>query len=199
MFKNIRFPTYLLLVLIGVTATACTLGVPNLQKKDEPITTDQQDATKEEEPAQEGSAVKSLKDLFSMQTAQKCSMKQTTDDEYTGTIYISGKKFYQETNTKEGTVYAISDGQTVYSWSTMSASGIKMDVNLEDLVNNPSSDDTKLSDMNLDPEKIADLKCSPWVVDASKFEAPSSIQFMDVSELLKNFDMDKLKEMDLPN
>lgn len=199
MFKNIRFPTYLLLVLIGVTATACTLGVPNLQKKDEP-TTGQQDTTKEEEPTQEGSSVKSLKDLFSLQTAQKCTMKQETDgEEYTGTIYISGKKFYQETNTKEGTVYAISDGQSVYSWSTMSAAGIKMDVSLEDLVNNPSSDDTKLSDMNFDLEKIADLKCSPWVVDSSKFETPSSIQFMDVSELLKNFDMDKLKDMNLPN
>jgi hypothetical protein len=73
-----------------------------------------------------------------------------------------------------------------------------MDVNLEDIINDVAGDDTKLDDINLDLEKDTEFKCSPWVVDASKFETPSNIQFMDVSELLKNFDVNKLKDLNLP-
>lgn len=137
----------------------------------------------------------SLKDILGLNVTQKCSY--TTSDENaqtTGTIYIKGNKFRQETQlqTPEGTstVNAISDGEYLYTWGGQMANGLKMKLSAPD-----NSDTTPGQSNPVDMDKQMDLNCQAATLTDADMNPPADVQFMDLSDegtpnfqdLMKNF------------
>jgi hypothetical protein len=107
------------------------------------------------------------------------------DNKGTGKIYVSDKKFagefsIKDANGKEITSNTVSDGTYVYVWSSMMTNGVRM--KLEDIKGTAQN---VQSAQSVDLNQNVNLKCSPWTVDNSKFTAPTSIKFQDVSDLLQ--------------
>ena len=78
----------------------------------------------------------------------------------------------------------ISDGTYMYTWNTETkAQGMKIKIT-EPTAENTNTTNTNNGSVNLD-DKV-DMKCSPWLVDNSKFSIPTDVTFTDLSELMKN-------------
>ncbi|OGH10914.1 MAG: hypothetical protein A3B38_04120 [Candidatus Levybacteria bacterium RIFCSPLOWO2_01_FULL_36_13] len=118
--------------------------------------------------------------ILSKGTNQKCDFSyMTSDSSSTGTFYFSGKKMRGDITSKnEGKTsvfYLIRDGDTNYMWGTDLEAGFKMTLKEEDLKTNQQFVQYFNSDQKVD------YKCTPWLVDASKFTPPSNIKFTDLS------------------
>jgi len=74
----------------------------------------------------------------------------------------------------------VSDGQVAFSWTDGQPQGYKFEVNPDDQ-NTPDTDNQQYQDWQNDYE----YKCSPWVVDNSLFQTPSTVEFVDINEQLK--------------
>lgn len=112
----------------------------------------------------------------------KCTFSQTTSvGDSNGTVYISGKKirgdFVSKVSipslslTETVDTYMISDGESVYTWSSMVPDGFKA----------PVSEDFKSGDsasLNNNPaSQELEYTCVSWVVDESVFKIPTNITF----------------------
>lgn len=131
---------------------------------------------------------KSLKELLTMGTAQKCSYETNTDGQIMkGEVIVSGNKFKQTTeiSNEEGSmkVYGISDGTYFYSWNeAMKGNGMKM--NIADL--EKSGEDTKIETQKVNMDEKIDYKCSPATLSESDLAIPSDIKFLDYTEMMKS-------------
>ncbi|HSV94959.1 MAG TPA: hypothetical protein VLH94_03250 [Spirochaetia bacterium] len=183
--------TYFSLVIVSaVFLSACTAKVPN--------GTDFQ-ANEDKTPESEQSLSTTMRDLLGMDKNQKCTVSSSSVDDKnvktdtTGTIYISGKKIAQEvevTSTDQNfpriSMRMISDGTYMYTWNTETKSqGMKMKINEteEDKLEN---NDNEKSNGGISMDDKLNVKCSNWIVDNSKFNIPSDVQFTDLSEMMKN-------------
>jgi len=110
----------------------------------------------------------------------ECTFSHSTEiGESTGTVYISGKKIRGDfiskvtmagvPNIGDIKTFMISDGESVYTWSSMSAEGYK--------VPQAEQDKTSQSDASVPTNQELDYKCTAWQVDNSKFSLPTSITF----------------------
>lgn len=96
----------------------------------------------------------------------------------TGTVYISGKKIRGDfvskvsieglANMSDIQTYMISDGESIYTWSSMTTDGYKAPV---------AKDTPKESPSTVPIEQELDYKCLAWKVDESKFSLPTNITF----------------------
>jgi len=124
-----------------------------------------------------------IKSLFSGGKNQTCNIKYPEDQQMgQGTVYVSGEKFRGEfTTVAEGKTMdynMIQDGGYMYSWSSASPQGTKMQISeLEKANASPTS-----GQVDLDSE--VDLNCSGWSVDESKFQVPTNITFTDITQTL---------------
>jgi len=99
----------------------------------------------------------------------------------TGTVFISGKKIRGDFVSKvsiEGIgnmgdikTYMISDGESVYTWSSMTTDGYKAPV---------TQDTSKETGTNVPTDQELDYKCVGWKVDESKFSLPTNITFKTI-------------------
>lgn len=81
-------------------------------------------------------------------------------------------------------MYMISDDEYMYTWSPQyKDQGMKMKI-IEPEETADNDNETSNGAINLD-DKV-NVKCSPWLVDNSKFTIPKDIQFSDLSEMMKN-------------
>lgn len=177
-----------LVILSAVLLSACTTKTPT--------GTDTQ-AGEQNSPQTEQSVSTSLRDLLSLGQNQKCVVSTSTTDEDNvktdteSTIFISGKKMAQEVQVKSTdkavptiNMRMISDGIYMYTWNTETkAQGMKIKIT-EPTTENTNTTNTNNGSVNLD-DKV-DMKCSPWLVDNSKFTIPTDVTFTDLSELMKN-------------
>lgn len=122
-----------------------------------------------------------LLDLAKKGGDYKCTFSQSTSlGDSTGVVYISGKNirgdFISEVSIPSLSVvekvdtYMISDGESVYTWSSMSPDGFKA----------PVAEDSKTannSNLNNPSMQQLDYKCVSWKVDESVFKIPNNITF----------------------
>lgn len=112
-----------------------------------------------------------------------CTFVHSTQmGESTGSVYISNKKIRGDfvskvsvpglPNMGDITTHMISDGESVYTWSSMSAEGYKVPVAQEDK--------TAESSASVPTDQELDYKCVGWTVDQSKFSLPTNITFKAV-------------------
>lgn len=125
----------------------------------------------------------------------------TTDTEGNtskGTMYVAsaGKLIYStfEFNPKSGdTNYAgsmIRDEKYNYIWTAKDKQGFKTPIDLENdsLFAKPEATDKSTENQvnfGVDDTSEVDFDCKPWAVDKSMFVPPSDIEFMDLSEQMK--------------
>lgn len=110
----------------------------------------------------------------------ECTFAHKTEmGESTGVVYIADKKIRGDFVSKVSVpglgdmgnikTFMISDGESVYTWSSMSSEGYKV----------PASDQDKTSqsDASVPTNQELDYKCIAWQVDQSKFSLPTNITF----------------------
>ena len=143
---------------------------------------------------------KSLKELLSLGTSQKCSYEINENGSLVkGEIIVKGDKFRQNTEISNDQgkmkVYAVSDGIYYYSWGdALGDQGTKMKIaDLQNLNPSPADagspldkgDQNKQQNLNMD-EKF-DYKCVAATLSESDLMVPSDIKFVDYTEMIKGF------------
>jgi len=131
----------------------------------------------------------SIFDLLKLGNTAKCTFSSDTDSVRTsGTTYLSGKQVRGDFSIiSEGTLiesHMYSDGEWVYTWSSLLPQGIKMKLDAAES-EKMQQDAQKIEGME-DFQNKFDYKCSDWTVDDSMFVLPNGVQFTDFSETLKN-------------
>jgi hypothetical protein len=72
----------------------------------------------------------------------------------------------------------IADGTESYMWKDGSSTGVKMAISTS-----ASSEKSSLAGPDMDQQ--ATVNCSDWTEDDSLFAAPTSVNFMDATEMMK--------------
>ena len=134
-----------------------------------------------------------LKELLAGGKVQKCTWSAVENgNNVSGTLYVSGKKFRQESVTADAKTqalsqsYSLSDGETVYAWGGMAGGrGVKISMtSLENMVTGTPSGTP--NQVNAVLNQQYDYQCQPWTADESQFVPPTNITFSDMSQLIKN-------------
>lgn len=175
-------------IILAVVVILALLGLFAFSQMKKPISpAGEQSAIQQNSsvPATQESITKgSLRSLIAAGKNVNCEIN-FPDGNTKGTTFVSGNKMRGDFTVKgpdgkEMASHMINDGTYAYLWTDTVKQGTKMKI---DAVK-PSVSPAGVQGADLDRE--VDLKCSPWSVDASKFNIPPDIQFNDVSSMLKN-------------
>lgn len=116
-----------------------------------------------------------------------------------------GEKFRSSYNVKGEDFVSVSDGKVIYSWSSKTKEGQKMDIKcMEDLSKDTPQTENVTGNDNTDfetPEELVakepDMKCSP--IANIDFSVPSDVKFTDTcAEMKKVFESMKDLNVNLP-
>jgi hypothetical protein len=147
----------------------------------------QSDTTASVETTSEHAAMGTLKDLMA-QGSSKCTVTNTVaNSESTGTVYIGDGKmrgdFTTVTTNPAMTVesHMISDGEMIYTWSNQMPQGIKMSVSATAAPNADAAANAQVDMYNAQ----VNYDCDSWNVDASQFEVPATVEFMDMNQMMQ--------------
>lgn len=130
-------------------------------------------------------------DLIKVGKTLKCTYSSDIQgSKITGTSYISGNKMRTNVDSSDGlgntlSSYMVYDGDWVYSWTTGSTQGLKMSLADTQAKNAPANSgiDQKTNTLN----NTFNYNCTNWNEDSKVFMLPNDIQFVDFSEMIKNF------------
>ena len=134
------------------------------------------------------SSSKTLKDLFSSGTAQKCTYKNVavegTDVE--GVAYVANGMMRTDAsiNTSGTTTmsHIIVKDKTTYAWADGQTTGIKMSFDPNEMMKEePTGTSTQEA---VDLNKQVDLNCSGWTVEDSVFAPPANIKFTEMGSMM---------------
>lgn len=124
----------------------------------------------------------------------KCTFTDTQDGtKVESTTYISGTRFRSETKTtdegNETMEYnMISDGEWAYVWSNQQETGMKMKYSdFEKPEDRETGPHNPVSNM-MNAMKAYNYSCVPWITDPSKFNAPTDIEFQDLSAMMNDLE-----------
>lgn len=177
--KNILIGA-VLLVVIGAIALFMLGG-----RADAPV----QESTNNTEDESASVAPKTLRELMSWDRSAKCSY-ETADDNASskGTSYVANGKVRVDgevTDASTGstmTMSSIIDGEYVYSWTSGTKQGFKMQIPQDE----PTTDGTTTSDTkDIDFDHEYTYTCDSWNTDESVFVIPSDISFVSADELMQ--------------
>lgn len=118
-----------------------------------------------------------------------CQMDYSNESDSTeGTAYVSGEKMRGDftIETADGTTmtsHMIRDDQYSYIWTDDNSKGTKIKVEVTADIEEKAKPQTQQTGVDVDKE--VDLDCSNWTVDNSMFIPPTSIEFTDFSQTLK--------------
>lgn len=134
--------------------------------------------------ATEGAGLMSAKELLASGKTEVCTFTNKDDQsETSGTMYISKGKMRGEFKVsaagQQFDAYMIGDGTDAYSWSSLAATGVKIS-----LAGSMMKSDTT-EKQSFDADAKVKYECEDWKADASKFEIPTDIKFMDASAMMK--------------
>lgn len=176
-------------LIIGIVAVVLIIvaGVFLLSKK--PSSSISQEAVNQQLTSSgESTATRgSIKSLLGIGKNETCIVSYpSAEGETKGTVYVSGKKMrgdftVKDTSGKEIESHMIADEAYNYFWSSAVAQGTKMKI--DETVQATPTPNAQTQGTDLDRE--VDYKCSSWPVDDSKFVPPANIQFMDISQVIK--------------
>lgn len=142
------------------------------------------------------SGMMSLKELMSLGQSQKCTFNYTDPDTgaTSGTSYISGEKVRTDFMITDPDGQKIDGGMimansTMYTWTSATGTGVKMEISqsmeqkIEDGV-----ESTEYNQNYIDPDAELDYNCTAWREDPAMFIPPSDVEFMDLSEQMKQLE-----------
>lgn len=176
-------------ILLGlILATAAGLIIKGAVQKDDVVLAPEEEAVTETEtpaPADSSKFEGSTAELIARGGDHVCTFDQTVENNRsTGTVYISNGKMRGDFKSSVVTgatpidveSHMISDGEFMYTWSSMMPTGFKMAV-----VQNTTADGTTpTSQQMFDANMKLSYDCDPWTVDASKFTLPSAVTFTEI-------------------
>lgn len=195
MNKNI----YKIVMICGavVMLSACGFNVPDKQAVEDMADTAKQKAT---EMAEEGEKMigTSITDMLSSGKAMTCTWEDGTG--MNGVMYVDGDRMRSEvmnvpqaSGEMMGTMYTMSDGEWLYTWTSDSSEGTKFSVK-EDVTEDVAIDDGAIDDMpeTMDPDMADAMNidenytydCDTWRVDEAMFSVPSNINFIDMDAMM---------------
>lgn len=144
--------------------------------------------------AESGKLSGSFGDLLKLKENYTCTFDYSDDAGIAtaGTVYVAdeGTKFSGnfDVTMADGNVVnsnMVKDDEFTYVWTSALSQGYKL-ANPENSESLLPEDLDAAEDYMLDEDANMDFDCSPWKVDASKFELPTDIEFVDVSAMLQN-------------
>ncbi|RLC36124.1 hypothetical protein DRH27_05710 [Candidatus Falkowbacteria bacterium] len=196
---------YLILVVsLSIALTGCSLF--NKEKTDLGANDAAQQGGQKEAQEEIEDFQGSMQDLISKGKPVKCTYSGETEsgDSFSGIIYVADKKARQDAEGNgEGKVteiHTIVEDRLAYFWTSENPNkGFKIDITqAEEELKEFGEDFNEASEQEW--QKDFSYKCSKWKVDKSKFELPSDVDFMDMSEMM-NRAGNMFGEMDeeLPN
>ncbi|MEO8638185.1 MAG: hypothetical protein ABI430_04785 [Candidatus Taylorbacteria bacterium] len=131
----------------------------------------------------------SLRSLISLGSSVKCTIGgEGTTGNLSGTVYISGSMmrgdFTMAGAQSSSDSHMINSGGQSYMWT--GNQGIKMKAGETNSNGSPQSNDS------IDLDQNVNYKCSDWIKDDSKFSPPTTVNFADFNEMMKNADTKKI-------
>lgn len=124
-----------------------------------------------------------IADLFRLGTSSKCT---ATTSEGSATIYISGAKQRMDATSNGESVHSIVDSSYVYVWTDRENKGFKMSKRtIEDTANEAASQYQGQTPESFAETPDAQVSCSAWLADSSKFTPPSSVEFEDFDAMMQ--------------
>lgn len=96
-----------------------------------------------------------------------------------GTVYVSGKKLKGDFSISVPSLgnvsaYMVSDGEYIYSWSSVMMQGFKAKVTAE------GTGGGETSGYGFNPDVSYSYNCEPATVDASMFTPPANVEFRSI-------------------
>lgn len=173
-------------VLLGLILVTGAVLIIKGEPKDEVVVEDTQTTEAETPaPAENKKFEGSTAELIARGGDHVCTFDQTVENSRsTGTVYISNGKMrgdFKSDVSASGTnmsveSHMISDGEFMYTWSSMMPTGFKMAV-----VQNTTADGTTpTSQQMFDANMKLSYDCDPWTTDVSKFTLPSAVTFTEI-------------------
>jgi len=103
-------------------------------------------------------------------------------------IFIDKNRMFLElkydSDSNKGNFYTIDDGEFIYTWNSITKTGMKMPRgDEEDYEQYDDLDEDDMSVSSPDLKSTLSLKCERWTVDNRKFIPPSDISFTDFSSI----------------
>ncbi|MDO8497428.1 MAG: hypothetical protein Q7S61_02680 [bacterium] len=173
------------IIVVAVIVILLGAGGFFFMSKDSTNTKSPTDEVSQEGMTEKTGGPKSIKDLFSLGTAQQCTFKDTAENG--GTVYVSGGKMRGDFTTVSGNKtiqsHMIRDDKTSYVWMEGETMGYKMSV--ESTNQTSPQGGTTNTQGSIDLDKKADYSCKPWVVSESMFQMPSNVQFTDLNAMMQ--------------
>ncbi len=178
---NKKLPLIIAAAVIIIVIGAIVFMMSNsssssVTKTESPVNNEQQS-----QPQSAMDEKKSLKELLGMSN-QTCTYSDP-DSNSEGKVYVSsGKARMDFSLSLDGKVvqsHMIADGSSFYMWSDDQTQGLKMSmIDIEKPVASANQQS------NVDINKRIDYKCSSWTLDATLFDLPKDIKFMDMSAMM---------------
>lgn len=188
----------ILFAVIGLVFLAAGCKKPKKKGNQEGATPPAQ-----EEQKDDGLFKGSFRDLMKMGKSMKCEIVYSDQEmESTSMIYVSDNKIRNDVEVKDAdgktiVSHTIIDGDWMYLWTDGQKQGTKMKIEEQQAeqpevpeeveANLQHSRPQESEKRNLDEE--FDYKCSPWIVDNSKFIPPTNIEFVDYSAVMEEMQM----------
>lgn len=182
-----------LIVLISLLLTACTAnktgqkGTSGESKNSNTVAVE----PNEEEEISDASIL----DLAKLGKNVKCTYNSNEEEtSMEGVVYVAGNKTRSDMKIKseEGTEMdssSITDSEWMYMWSSETDQGTKMNLKemeaLASKYENDNGSGEESDNQYKDQTQKVDYKCRPWIVDNSKFDIPTNINFIDMNEMMK--------------
>ncbi len=175
-------------VLLGVIlATAGFLIVRGAIKSNDVVLEETGESpvatTPETESAEDVSVFSgSAKELMARGGNHKCTFTQEVENsKSTGTVYISGQKLrgdFKSDVTAAGAnmsieSHMISDGEFMYSWSSMMPTGFKMKI----AETGATATTTPSNQQSFDSNQKLEYTCVAWTPDEAQFTLPTNVTF----------------------
>jgi hypothetical protein len=169
-------------ILLGLMlATAAVLVIKSATKTSDDagiVVEEAKDNSVDKNPETENKWSGDIYDLSKRGGDHVCTFSHSSEVALsTGTVYVSGEKIRGDfiSNTKIGVdmkieSHMISDGDFVYSWSSMAPTGFKAKV-----IEGGSSSAPESVGFNYNQKFEYD--CNAWNVDSEKFVVPSDVKF----------------------
>ena len=135
----------------------------------------------------------SLKELLAKNIAQKCTWQLSGEDGVgQGEIIISGNKFKQTIKTEgpmgETEFIGISDGEWFYTWSNDSVTdNMAFKMKIDQTKEQAESDATQVASGKIDWDQEYSYNCQPTTISEADLAIPSDIKFVDINELVNQF------------
>ncbi len=118
----------------------------------------------------------SLKDLITRGISMKCSFK---NESLSGTAYLKGQKYYAEISQEGKQGFIIMKDNCMWTWDKDSAQGVKMCFQPSEV---EGEDVWEQADQTGQGSPEGEYTCQAAVVSDLKFNPPTNVEFMDMSQ-----------------